>query len=240
MKIVIIPPADLRERVREASAKDLADEAHRAGTLRGGYGNPFPLGAEEVVSITVAEALADQLRALGHDVRLEAAAGPQPGQPALDDAALAESASRYGVDLVVHGELEEWVVDLGVYGTHKTKGRLALVAAGPGTHGSAWRTTLAVDDQDGNFSFGFTRGLTDLSDLADAWYGAKSPKYVNTAAYEGGLIQLCAELVEPRSDGYILFVDGGTPAATVPVAGCSSDAECKGDRICRDRACFDP
>lgn len=240
MEIVIVPPADTRERVSAATGTDADHESRRAGTVRGGYGNPFRLGTPDPVADSVAEALADQLRAIGHDVRIEVGSQPAPGRPALDAAVLAAMPERLSAGVVLHGTLREWEVDFGVYGKYKTIAELELIAVGPEVPGGVWTTTLRVNEQSGDFAFAFTRGLAGLSDRAKAWYGKKSAKYVNTAGYESGLIELSSRLVEAQSEGHLLFVAGGAPAASAPTGGCTNDMQCKGDRICVQGACVAP
>ncbi len=98
VKILLVPVADTRALVR-AEAEDPSAEAGR--TLDDGTKLPRPL------SEFVTDALADQLRAAGHDVRI-ASSGPAPGENAADWYDLKQLAEERKVRRVVHGVIARW------------------------------------------------------------------------------------------------------------------------------------
>ncbi|MES2641075.1 MAG: hypothetical protein V4850_16410 [Myxococcota bacterium] len=248
LKITLVPPADRRSQLIE-DMEDAVRHATRLGVLRGGYGNPFPLHGQRPTRDYVADAVAAQLRALGHTVTIAAGLAPAPGQAALPAVDLAAAPQPAAADLIVHGTLTAWQLDISSYGTKKLSSALDLFAVVPGNPAVVWSQELRRDDQGGGASI---YGGTAV-ERAKEWYGKGAPKYMNAALTEIGLIALVSELGKAGSAGGEILATGTLPGApsaapvaatpgavAAPGAGCAKDTDCKGERICEAGACVAP
>lgn len=230
LSVTVVPVADRRGPLLnhpEAAAK----WAELAGIVRGGYGNPWNLWAGRDMRDYVTDALVAQLVAAGHTVELAQDVAPRPGAVALGAAELA-SAGR-GAELVVHGTLNEWEVDIGAYGTRKVKADLELFAVNRAGKKS-WSGHLQLNDHSEGLRL---LGENEYTDRAREWYGRVGFKYLETAVVESGLIALFVGLE-------IDHAGGGPPvspaAARSSGEGCGKDTDCKGSRICTDGKCVSP
>ncbi len=186
-RIMVVPPADRRAIVQDAP--DRFDTV--VGVARGGYGNPFNLQSPASVQELVGEALQAQLQALGHKADSFLGAAPGPGEKPLAVAELVQIGKEAQADLVVHGNLRDWEVDVGAYGSFRTLSDLDLVVVDVATGRIAWESELGEEVEG--------RRIKTARTNAKDWYGKKSARYIWTAAVEQALVELVSPLSQPGS-----------------------------------------
>ena len=234
LKILVLLPADLRERVKEESNGEKASAW--CGTARGGYGNPFPLHGQRDLRENLASAIEGELDALGHDASILVEGAPAPGDPALSAAQVGALASRQQADLILSATITQWQVDISAYGSRKLEVRIALDAVVPGQRSAAWSSELLIAEHAMEASV--MRPVSDLRKRAKDWYGKTAGPYLWAASVEDGLAETVAALVAPgtRANAELVGSGGAAPAS----GGCSKDTDCKGDRVCVRGACEAP
>lgn len=191
--ILVIPPTDHREVVVAEPQRF----ATLVGIVRGGYGNPFNLQSPTSVQALTAEAIADQLRALGHDVRVASDHAKAPGSSPPSHADLALLGRAAEVDLVVTGRIDRWEVDLSNSSFRIDTGiHVTVLDVASGTE--VWSVDLQSERTR-------KRDLAELSEKGVAWYGKPSGatrlQYRNTLGVEVALL----EMVRPLADSTSYF-----------------------------------